>query len=186
MNNRPISRFPSYQYDGKILVTDVDYRDNEALVAGILLQSWSSENFEALTCRVPISSEYEPGAFYKRELPCLLELLKRIEVPLSCIVVDGYAHLGSEQRPGLGQRLHSSLDGTIPVIGVAKTYFKDTPDECRLYRGGSTKALYVTAEGVGLEPAKQSILCMHGPHRMPSALKLADQACRTASSGALP
>lgn len=34
---------------------------------------------------------YEPGSFYKRELPCILSLLKDIYKQLDAIVIDGYA-----------------------------------------------------------------------------------------------
>jgi deoxyribonuclease V len=180
--HEPTQTLPSYQDGGKILITDVDYRDSEAVVAGIVLDSWRSETHEVITCHIPIQSEYEPGAFYKRELPCLLELLKHVKGPLSCIVVDGYVHLGEEERPGLGQHLYRSLNGTIPVIGVAKTYFNGTREEYCIYRGDSKKPLYVTATGIELRDAKDSITSMHGPYRIPSGLKLADQACRTATN----
>lgn len=172
---------PRYQTDGKILVTDVDYRPNEAVVAGILLPSWDSEEFEVSICRVPVYGDYEPGAFYKRELPCLMSLLRNIHAPLKCIVVDGYVHLGSDYHAGLGEHLHNSLGGSIPIIGVAKTYFRDTPEQCNVYRGISKNALYVTAIGINLETAKNNILSMHGENRIPTALKLSDHSCRTAA-----
>ena len=41
---------------------------------------------------------YEPGAFYKRELPCLMRLLDEVDRALEAVVVDGYVTLGPDQR----------------------------------------------------------------------------------------
>ncbi|MEO7729694.1 MAG: endonuclease V [Kofleriaceae bacterium] len=64
---------------------------------------------------------YEPGGFYKRELPCWLALLAHARaagiVP-DLLVVDGYACFGPG-RPALGEHLVQAT-GT-PVVGVAKT-----------------------------------------------------------------
>nr|WP_269913654.1 endonuclease V [Acinetobacter sp. HY1485] len=88
---------------------------------------------------------YEPGAFYKRELPCILSLFETILEPSTTVVVDGYVHLGADQKDGLGMYLYKQVH--LPVIGVEKNYFKETPKECELYRGTSQKPIYVTAVG---------------------------------------
>jgi len=40
----------------------------------------------------------ETEAFYKRELPCILKLLDKLEQPPSCIVVDGYVFLDGKKK----------------------------------------------------------------------------------------
>lgn len=82
---------------------------------------------ERLTAAVDGLSSYIPGKFYLRELPFIIELLRYIEHPLECIVVDGYVTLGADEYPGVGMRLWQHLRGKVPVIGVAKTKFVGTP-----------------------------------------------------------
>jgi len=162
-----------------ILATDVQYEDDSALVAGVLFKKWDSK--EAHRCIVkPVMSvePYEPGSFYKRELPCLTSLLDEVDEELEVIVVDGFVSLGMEQSKGLGMHLFETLGQKISVVGVAKKAFKDTPKVCEVFRGGSLKPLYVTSVGVPLEKAKTDIALMHGKYRIPALLKKADQLCR--------
>ncbi|QDV50130.1 endonuclease V [Gimesia fumaroli] len=162
------------------LVLDVHYRDDDfAKVAGILFQEWESDAVEAtLVKTIPQIAPYEPGSFFKRELPCLLELIHDIDHPLETIVIDGFVTLGQDQRPGLGAHLFHQLNEQIPVIGVAKSRFANTPDETRIYRGESQNPLYVTSLGISLSEAKCKITTMHGAFRFPTLLKRVDQICR--------
>ena len=121
---------------------------------------------------------YEPGSFYKRELPCILALLQQISEDVDIIITDGYVTLGEEEKPGLGANLLKHLKGKIPIIDVAKNRFTNTPDQCALLRGASKKPLFITCLGVELVDAKQCIQTMHGQHRIPTLLKLADSECR--------
>lgn len=74
-----------------ILIVDVSYSDDSALAAGIVIESWESNVVvERLTAKVDGLASYIPGKFYLRELPCIIELLKHVEHPLECIVVDGW------------------------------------------------------------------------------------------------
>lgn len=120
-------------------------------------------------------SEYEPGQFYKRELPCILELLNTLEHFPDIIVIDGYVTLGSDEKPGLGKRLYDAIEGKAIVIGVAKTRFQDTPESAEVYRGDSKRPLYVTAIGIELSQAKGFIQDMFGEHRIPLLLKQVDR-----------
>ena len=164
-----------------ILTTDVFYRDGGAIAAGVLHSGWETDAVErAIVKHIDTVAPYEPGAFYKRELPCLMRLLDEVDRTLEAVVVDGYVTLGSQQSPGLGWHLHESMGRTTPVIGVAKSEFSGTPDECRLFRGGSRQPLFVTAIGIPLDDAKTCISSMHGRFRVPTLLKLADRLGREA------
>jgi deoxyribonuclease V len=123
---------------------------------------------------------YVPGAFYRRELPCLLALIEEIEYPLQGMIVDGYVWLG-KGRPGLGRRLFDALEGEIPVIGVAKTRFKGAC-AVEISRGKASRPLFVTAAGIGKRSAADKIRMMHGRYRLPTLLKEAD---RLAKEGAV-
>lgn len=162
-----------------ILATDVQYTENSAVAAAILFRDWEKNEVDAdITKRIEHIESYEPGAFYKRELPCILSLLKDVDATIDLIVIDGYVTLGRDHLPGLGAYLYHQLDATTPVIGVAKSKFVDTPQACEVLRGKSQKPLFVTAAGLPMKVAKQRIKHMHGNHRIPSLLKRVDQLCR--------
>jgi len=162
-----------------ILAIDVDYRENaKASVAGILFENWQDkEPKEIITTVVEDVSEYQSGQFYKRELPCILALLDKIDIELSYIVVDGYVFLG-ESKKGLGAYLYDALDTKIPIIGVAKSPFRDISSDSFIYRGESKKPLFITSIGIELDKAKEAIGNMYGKFRIPFLLKEADRVCR--------
>ena len=165
-----------------IIAIDVYYQDQKAIVAGVLFHFWDAPKAaDEIVIEIELDrvGEYEPGQFYKRELPCLLALLETLETLPEIIVIDGYVHLGSEENPGLGQRLYDALEGRSIVIGVAKTRFQDTPATAEVYRGQSQNPLYVTAIGVGSPEAKRFIMEMQGENRIPTLLKRVDRLTRS-------
>lgn len=167
-----------------ILATDTHYGpEGLAITSGILFANWTDAvPTSVFVTRTQTSASYQPGAFYKRELPCILKLLESIPHPLHAIVIDGFVTLGADQKPGLGAALRSELWPRPIIIGVAKTPFRGTPTEQELLRGNSRKPLYISCRGTQLQVAKQHIASMHGPHRLPTLLKLADTACRKPQS----
>lgn len=163
-----------------IACTDVDYRSDHAIAACVLFQAWrDATSTSAVTARIDNVEPYVPGQFFKRELPCILEVLKRIPDPIEIVVVDGYVWLDDIKcQPGLGAHLFATLHGRIPVVGVAKKIFATASPEIVL-RGSSNSPLYVTAEGVDVKKAAEYIRIMDGPHRIPTLLKCVDSLCRT-------
>jgi deoxyribonuclease V len=156
---------------------DVDYREAGAVAAAIVFLDWSSAfALEEHVVTIDAVAPYRPGAFYERELPCILAVLRRSRGPIGVVVVDGYVWLG-EDRPGLGAHLHAALGGETPVIGVAKSPFPGAP-AVALLRGDSQRPLYVSAVGVDLVNAADNIRRMHGAHRLPTLLKQVDGLCR--------
>ena len=163
-----------------ILAVDVSYLRDAAVAAGVLFRNWSDEQplqEFVKTCRAPDS--YIPGQFYRRELPCLASLLENIPLVPDFIVIDGFVHLGYKRTPGLGRHLRVLLEEKAIVIGVAKKPFKDTPQSCELLRGSSRVPLYVTADGIGEDEAKNLIRSMHGRDRAPTLLRYVDRLSRT-------
>lgn len=162
-----------------ILATDVQYAERGAKAAGLVFACWESDEIiQEIIRDIDSVAPYTPGEFYKRELPCLLELLKGLGKPVDAILVDGYVTLGKEANPGLGMHLYEAINGSTPVIGVAKKEFIGTPEECRIFRGSGSNPLYVSAIGVPLEQAKSAITRMHGEFRIPTVLKMVDRVCR--------
>lgn len=155
---------------------DVGYGDTGALAAAVVFAAWdAADPVEEHVVAVPEVAPYEPGAFYRRELPCLLAAWHRL-VDIGCVVVDGYVDLGPG-RPGLGRHLHDAVG--VPVIGVAKTRFH-AAGGLEVTRGGSARPLLVTAAGVSLDEAARAIAAMHGAHRIPTLLRRVDALSRGA------
>ena len=163
-----------------ILCIDAYYFNNKAKVSGGLFQSWTDSAFcKVYNCDCDDVLPYEPGSFYQRELPCLKKLIYKISEPIEVIIIDGYVTLGSDMKKGLGAHLYEELNQRIPVIGVAKSKFKDTPEECFVFRGQSLSPLYITCLGIPLEMAKKYINSMVGEYRIPLLLKEIDKISRS-------
>ena len=165
-----------------IAILDVYYLQAGARSACVLAESWQAEQpLSTHAVDIPAVEDYEPGQFYRRELPCLLAVLGILPVPPDVIVVDGYVWLPEGAKKGLGAHLHVALDARVPVIGVAKTAFagdESSPRVAQILRGDSAKPLFVTAAGVEIAKAAEWIRGMAGPYRIPALLTLADQLSR--------
>jgi deoxyribonuclease V len=164
------------------LAIDVGYYESGAIAAGVLFNEWTDSHPEReVSTLVREIADYEPGQFYKRELPCMLALLAEIECELDAIVVDGYVWLGKphkQPKPGLGAYLFEHLKRKVPIIGVAKNEFAGSGAP-ELLRGDSKRPLFITAAGVELPEAIHFVKQMHGKHRFPTLLKRVDILSRT-------
>jgi len=165
-------RFP------KLVVTDAGYNDNNtARAAAVVFDHWgASQPFREYVLTVGGIAPYEPGQFYKRELPCLMALFDSIEEPISTFLVDGHTWL-SDGRPGLGHYLFEALGRRVPVVGIAKRPFVDGC-AVEVRRGKSDNPLHVTSDGISFEDAANAVRGMHGPHRIPTLLKRVDAMSR--------
>lgn len=160
-------------------VLDVQYKDDKsAVVACLGFKNWEDEKASYVkTHFIKEIMPYVSGEFYKRELPCLLKALERLE-DIELIVVDGYVWLDEPTHKGLGLYLYDSLEQKVPIVGVAKAKFGNTPKKCELIRGKSIKPLYITSVDFSLEKAKEAIALMHGKYRFPTLLKEVDSLAR--------
>ena len=107
------------------IAIDVQYAadDAHATVAGVLFREPLLPIVDdelVVVTRAP--KPYVPGQFYQREMPCILELMQHVAVPIDTVFIDGYVDLGA--NPGLGRHLYHALRGEMPVIGVAKRWFR--------------------------------------------------------------
>lgn len=159
---------------------DVQYYATYAVAAYVLFKDIADT--EPLKTGQVVTHEvhpYEPGAFYKRELPCLLNALQVIIEPLELIIIDANVWL-SDEKMGLGGILYESLQKSVPVIGVSKTkYTGETAKIVPVYRGDSQNPIYVSAIGMDTTEAVALIKHMAGPYRIPTLIKLADTVCRS-------
>jgi deoxyribonuclease V len=160
-----------------ILAFDTYYWADKAKTACVAFVNWTDETPSAVYIETIANvNDYEAGAFYKRELPCIISLLAQIEMAnIEAIVVDSFVVLDDVGKLGLGGYLYEYLAQKIPVIGVAKTNFASLhQSKIALLRGGSARPLYITAAGIDLDLAAQHIKNMAGEHRIPMMLKQLD------------
>lgn len=163
-----------------ILAVDVQYEDLAANTACVGFLTWSDANstLETLERSESAPEPYEPGQFYKRELPHLLRVMEvvRRSIEVEAVIVDGHVWL-NVNHPGLGAHLHHALGARSAVIGVAKSEFRGAA-AIPVFRGQSRQPLFVTAAGIDASRAAELVRGMHGPHRIPTLLKRADQLAR--------
>lgn len=165
-----------------IAAVDVCYHDHGAIAAAILFADWADD--DAVTqqiCHIQQVADYQPGQFYRRELPCVRAILKQLPQQPSLVVIDGHVWLRPDE-PGLGWHLHEATG--IPVIGVAKTSFDQSPHAAHVFRGESLKPLFVTSIGIDQQDAARHVESMHGAFRLPTLLKLVDHLCRSGAPAA--
>ncbi|MCU0355416.1 MAG: endonuclease V [Cytophagales bacterium] len=160
-----------------ILAFDTYYFNNKAKTVCLAFADWTDDApHQIYSETLEDVEDYTPGEFYRRELPCILSLLKQVHFPdVEAIVIDGFVYLDDSGKLGLGGHLYQALDGQVPVIGVAKTNFA-TIETCKkpLLRGKSTRPLYITAIGVDIDDATENIRRMSGDFRIPALLKQLD------------
>lgn len=161
---------------------DVHYNGQTGGAALVLFEDWASST-AVVQCSVKIDcpNSYEPGQFYKRELPCLLAVLDVAPCEPSILVIDGYVWLGTAEdgsnRGGLGAHLFDALNHRVVIIGAAKTLFMDS-GAVPICRGTSKRPLFISAAGLDSNIAAECIRRMHGMYRLPTMVKLADQLAR--------
>jgi deoxyribonuclease V len=160
-----------------IAAFDVHYPgDGRASVAAVLFRDYKDPEPALEHVRMTeVVSDYIPGRFYLRELPCIISLFELFDEAPDEMVVDGYVTLGG--RPGLGQHLFDAFDRKISVIGAAKSKYRDASG-IEVFRGRSTRPLYVTSAGMKPTEAAQRIASMHGAFRIPTLLRRVDLLAR--------
>jgi deoxyribonuclease V len=168
-----------------LAAVDVAYAGDRARGACVVFASWEDVAPAAThAITTPLAAEYAPGELFRRELPPLLAVLAQVAAPLEVVIVDGYVWLAGHGA-GLGAHLYDALGARVAVVGVAKTAWTrpdPAPDPARrvvpVVRGGSARPLYVTAAGMDPDVAAARVARMHGAHRLPTLLKLADTLAR--------
>ncbi|MEP2278341.1 MAG: endonuclease V, partial [Maribacter sp.] len=90
-----------------IIAFDTYYYDNKAKTVGVSFNKWEDDKpIEIYSEIIEGVAEYEPGSFYKRELPCIMSLLKKISLDkIDLIIVDSYVILDDNGKLGLGGHL---------------------------------------------------------------------------------
>lgn len=159
-------------------ILDVHYKTGIAITALVQFTDFLDEKpLDIVVTRMKIPSNYVPGEFFKRELPCLIHAIKESGGQYDTIIIDGYVHMQAS-RKGLGQHLFEALGQQIPITGIAKNPMKLATDFLPVRRGDSDKPLFVSTISLDLSEMAELVKKMHGPFRIPTLVKLADQAAR--------
>lgn len=161
---------------------DVCYEQSRWMAACVVFADWQDgKPAEVVFASGAYPRPYRPGRFYERELPCLVSVLQRADREFEAIVIDGYVHLKPGSGRGLGARLFDSLPYSPAVVGVAKNPLKIADRYVPIHRGRSKRPLFISATGLCADQAAQCVLEMHGPHRIPTLIRIADNQARAAS-----
>lgn len=188
----------------KIALDTYYYSDTEAKTVGAIFENWNDpQPKEIIEVWSSEFGPYIPGEFYKRELPCMLDLLHKVPdlSDFDAIIIDGLAHLPlvdpQTLMDGLGMRLEHALEkegiidrttnygiNHVGIIGVAKSKFDkadEDPGIAKVYRGQAKTPLYVDTTWFGYSSASagKCIESMHGEYRIPTILKLVDTLTKT-------
>jgi len=160
-----------------LLALDVHYKEQTSKAIGVIFDWNDDKPVETIVEYVNEIEAYIPGEFYKRELPCLLQVIEKVNTEsLEAIIIDGYVFVDNEGKFGLGGMLWEALEKKVPIIGIAKTSFmtnKETVKE--VFRGASKNPLFVSSIGCPLDDAAAKIGSMAGEYRMPTVLKELDR-----------
>lgn len=171
-----------------IVAFDTYYYDDFSYTVAGIFDNWKSAHTDELICskRIGIDADYVPGRLYERELPCIMQCLKQIDVnKVDLIIVDGFVWLTDDDgrmKPVLGEMLHRAILETygkeIEVIGIAKNPpHNKTGVEVR--RGDSNKPLWVTCSNISrTDGVAELVRLMEGEFRIPNILKEVDQETR--------
>lgn len=161
-----------------ILAIDSYYFENKAKTVCLIFEQWNSLKIKnSFTEIISNIENYVPGEFYKRELPCIISLISKLDVTkIDFIIIDGFVYLDDNRKFGLGAYLYEKLSGKIPIIGVAKTDFISlNKNKQLLFRGKSKKPLFITSIGINIDDATEKIKIMNGEYRIPTLLKELDK-----------
>ncbi|MGC4090225.1 MAG: endonuclease V [Polyangiaceae bacterium] len=107
-----------------VAILDVQYDDVGGARGAVLVASsiTDAESIEEHVVDIASVAPYKPGAFFRRELPCLQAALSKLARAPALVVIDGYVWLDDAGTEGLGASLRA-IGGTN-VIGIAKTAYR--------------------------------------------------------------
>jgi deoxyribonuclease V len=161
----------------RVLALDVAYSSSKAYSVGVVFSNFGVDEILWYTSEVELLQEYVPGEFYKRELPSLLKVIEQVQLSeIDFIIIDGYVFLDDFDKKGLGAHLFETIEEKVPIIGVAKSkFYNNTKNVLEVFRGKSTRPLYVTSIGMDIELAASFITNLSGEFRIPDILKKLDQ-----------
>ncbi len=170
----------------KIAIDTYYFGEVKARTVGVIFNDLSDEKpSEVITVWSSGFKPYEPGQFYKRELPCILDCLSKVKLTdFDTIILDGFYRLrgqDGDEWSGLGEHLMEELKKQgllhpdLNIWCVAKSNFCRTDEiSVPITRGAGKVPLYVQA--LRDQPgAALLVKNMAGEYRLPKMLKILDK-----------
>ncbi|HEX4817287.1 MAG TPA: endonuclease V [Nonomuraea sp.] len=176
---------------------DVHYHGSgdELTAAVVVLDAATLEVVEQVTAPGRAAFPYVPGLFAFRELPALVEALRRLTVTPDLLVCDGY---GLAHPRGFGLACHVGVLTGLPALGVGKTPFVGCCAPPGPERGAWTpivhegatvgralrtrrgvKPVYVSqGHRISLDTATAQVLRLTSRYRLPEPIRHADHLAR--------
>lgn len=173
---------------------DVGFKNNYQITqAAIAVLSFPSlELIESAIAQIPTTFPYIPGFLSFREIPAIIEALKKIQTTPDLILCDGQG-LAHPRRFGLACHLGVLLD--IPTIGVAKSLLVGKHEELPLDKGSwqplidgdetiglvlrsrtKVKPIYISiGHKISLPTAKDYVMQCLTKYRLPETTRWADK-----------
>ena len=162
--------------------------------AVVLLSYPQLEALETVTATLAVDFPYIPGLLSFRELPVVLQALKKLSQPPDLLLVDGQG-IAHPRRLGLASHIGLWLD--LPTIGCAKSRLYGVHGEISDKKGARTalldndarqighllrsrartKPLYISpGHLVSVETASEFVLSCCGKYRLPEPIRAAHRA----------
>lgn len=176
---------------------DVHYHGSgdDLTAAVVVLDADTLAVVEQVVVRGKAAFPYVPGLFAFRELPALLEALRKLTVTPDLLVCDGY---GLAHPRGFGLACHLGVLTGLPALGVGKTPFvgaHEPPAPARgawtpiVYEGATVgralrtqhgvKPVYVSqGHRIALDTATAQVLRLAPRYRLPDPIRHADHLAR--------
>lgn len=172
---------------------DVAYNEKQQRMAGAVavLDATTLELVDQAYHLMEITFPYIPGLFSFREIPPLLEAIKKLQKWPNLIVCDGH---GIAHPKGVGMASHLGVELGIPTIGCAKSRLVGAYDEVGTKKGAFSSLIFDNKEvgrvlrtrddvkpvfvsvghRVSIETACQWVLRLCPKYRLPETTRKAD------------
>lgn len=179
---------------GTIAGIDVGYdiAANASKASIVVLDFPGLRVIEAVTASLPTGFPYIPGLLSFREIPVILEALKRLRTVPDLLMVDGQG-IAHPRRMGIAA--HLGLVTGLPTIGVAKSRLCGQFEEPGLLRGDrsdliekgerigvalrsrdGTRPLFISpGHRIDIETSVEFVLKCLTRYRLPEPTRLADR-----------
>jgi deoxyribonuclease V len=179
---------------------DVGYnlRTNEQTAAAVLMNVHTRTVEQIVTATTPTFLPYIPGFLSFREIPTILEALKKLTTKPDLILCDGQ---GIAHPRGLGIASHLGVLLDMPTLGCGKSLLVGRAEEPALEKGSQTPLIYRKKQiGVAVrtrakvkpvyvspghricqETAVAWILAFATRYRLPEPIHIADRTVKNAT-----
>src|SRR6056297_512476 len=129
----------------RIAGLDCAFLHDSVIAVGVVWDTAGQTVVETRAARAPLRFSYVPGLLSFREVPVLLQVLRRLQTPVGGLLCDGQ---GIAHPRRLGLATHLGLIAGLPTVGCAKSRLCGTHREPGRRRG-AVAPLMAEGERIG-------------------------------------